>query len=234
MDRVTMYKRAKRRMVDVVRCLSDDELAAVCPACPAWSIHDVVAHTVHAAGAYADGTTPPENITGFVEADDAKRHAAGVVRDEWTATGVLERREVPLNGLLDEWKGVVQRMDTGDDPSLFDVIVHLGDVVEALGDRRGVDTDLAENALRTCYEFALTRRLAALGDSMVLICSDTGLRIGTQPGAAEVRGSTYELHRTVAGRRTRTEADAALDWGTASAGARDLFPVYGWPTYKAA
>ena len=215
MDRVTRYKLAKRRMADVVRSLSDDELGAVCPACPAWSIRDVVAHHVHAAGVYTDGNAPLENLIGFMEPDAAKRAAAGVIRDDWTESGVLERRGVPMGDLLDEWKGVVRRMDTGDDVSLFDLVVHLGDVVEALGDRGAIDTDLAEVALRTCYEFALTRRLAAIGESMVLVCSDTGLRVGASPGAAVVRGSLYELHRTLAGRRTRAEADAALDWGTA-------------------
>ena len=224
------YKLAKRRMVDVVRSLSEDQLDAVCPACPAWSIRDVLAHHVHAAGVYTDGDAPPENLIGFMEPDVAKRSAAGVVRDAWTEAGVMERRGVPTSDLLDEWNGVVRRMDTGDDVSLFDLIVHLGDVVEALGDRGGVDSDLAEVALRTCYEFALTRRLAAIGEAMVLVCSDTGLRVGTFPGAAVVRGSMYELQRTLAGRRSRVEADAALDWGTAPAEARELFAVYPWPT----
>ena len=229
-DELALYRRAKRRMVNVVRSISDDELAAVCPACPAWSIRDLVAHHVHVVGAYTDETAPPEARGGFLEIDDATREAAGVVRDEWTEAGVIGRRGLPLERILDEWAGVVRRMKPDDEASLFDLIVHLGDVVEALGDRRGVDTELAERAIYTCYEFALTRRLARLGDTVTLQCCDTGTRIGTFPRAAEVRGTANELLRTLAGRRTRAEADEALDWGDASLDARHLFPVYGWPT----
>jgi uncharacterized protein (TIGR03083 family) len=230
MDETALYRRAKQRMVDIVRSMSDVELAAVCPACPAWSIRDVVAHHVHVVGAVADGTFPPEASEGFVAVDAERRAAAAVVRDGWTEAGVRARRSVPFGDVLDEWKGVAKRMGPNVLVGLFDVIVHLGDVVEAVGDRRGVDTELAEYAMHTCYERALAGRLVALGEMVVLHCADTGVRIGTYPNAAEVRGTTNELLRTLAGRRTRVEADAALDWGTASGEARELFPVYGWPT----
>lgn len=230
MDEIALYRRSKQRMTDVVRSLSDDELATRCPACPAWSIRDVVAHHVHFAGAFVDGAVPAEASQGFVAVDAATRSAAGVVRDEWTEAGVEERRGMSLDEVLDEWKGVVKRIGPGALAVVFDSIVHLGDVVEALGDRRGVDTELAEYAIHTCYERALTGRLLVLGEMVVLSCAETGIRIGTYPNAVEVRGSTNELLRTLAGRRTRDEADAALDWGSTSDELRDRFPVYGWPS----
>ena len=104
-------------------------------------------------------------------------------------------------------------------------------LARALGIAPGLTVaELAERAIYTCYEFALTRRLARLGDTVTLQCCDTGTRIGTFPRAPEVSGTANELLRTLAGRRTRAEADEALDWGDASLDARHLFPVYGWPT----
>lgn len=230
MDEITLYRRSKQRMNDVVCSLSDDELAIRCPACPAWSIRDVVAHHVHFAGAFVDGAVPAEAGQGFVAVDAATRAAAGAVRDEWTEAGVEGRRGASLDEILDEWKGVAKRLGPGALAVVFDSIVHLGDIVEALGDRSGVDTELAEYAIHTCYERALTGRLLALGEMAVLNCADTGVRIGTYPGAVEVRGATNELLRTLAGRRTRAEADVALEWGAASTELRDRFPVYGWPS----
>jgi uncharacterized protein (TIGR03083 family) len=230
MDEMALYRRAKERMVGIVGSLSDSELGSVCPACPAWSIRDVVAHHVHVVGAVADGTFPPEASQGFVAVEAQARAAASVVRDEWTEAGVRERRSVPFDVVLDEWKDAAKQMGPNMLVGLFDAIVHLGDVVEALGDRRGVDTELAEYAIHVCYERALTGRLASVGEMVILRCTDTGKQIGTYPRAAEVRGTTSEVLRTLAGRRTRVEADDALDWAAASSEARELFPVYGWPS----
>lgn len=228
MDEATMYIVAKQQMERVANRLADAQLRLTCPSCPAWSNQDVIAHHIHFLGAVIDDDVPTEVFRAITDTDEAARSAAGKVRDEWTEAGVDARRGRTLNELIGEWNTRIAAIPPEVHPTV-DVVVHLGDVLEALGERRGFDTALVEDSLREYYEMTLADRIAVTGDGVTLRCLDTGVRIGAASGQPEIGGTGYELLRAIAGRRSRFEADDALDWGGAPESTRWLFPAYGWP-----
>lgn len=228
MDEATLYVAAKRQMVRVASRLDDAQLRLTCPSCPAWSNQDVIAHHIHFLGALIDGDVPTEVFKAIIDTNETARSAAGKVRDEWTEAGVDARRGRTLGELIGEWDQRIATMPPKVHPTV-DVAVHLGDVLEALGERRGFDTALVEDSLRTYYEMTLADRVAVTGDGVTLRCVDTGVRVGAASGQPEITGTGYELLRAIAGRRTRLEADDALDWGGAPESTRRLFSAYGWP-----
>jgi hypothetical protein len=229
-DESSLYLVAKRQMVQVASRLDGAQLRLICPSCPAWSNQDVIAHHIHFLGAVIDGDVPSAVFSAITDTDDAARSAAGTVRDEWTEAGVDERRGRTLDELIAEWDRRIATMPPEVHP-VVDATVHLGDVLEALGERRGFDTALVEHSLRVYYDMTLADRIAAAGDSVTLRCVDTGARVGAAPGGPEIAGTAYELLRAIAGRRARPEADDALDWGGAPESTRRLFSAYGWPEH---
>src|SRR4051812_45409238 len=84
-DLQAAYVASADRVADLVRDLDASALAAPVPACPGWSVHDVVAHL---AGVAAD-----------VNADRLE----GAGGDEWSAAHVDARRGVAIGDVLAEW-----------------------------------------------------------------------------------------------------------------------------------
>lgn len=100
--------------------LSDDVLAQVVPATPAWRVQDVLAHL---AGGAADATT------GRMD---------GAPGPEWTARHVAERSPLPVATLLDELRtnqdGIAASTIDNPRPAMvWDIAVHHADLHEALG-----------------------------------------------------------------------------------------------------
>ncbi|WP_433803078.1 maleylpyruvate isomerase N-terminal domain-containing protein [Actinomycetospora sp. CA-084318] len=102
--------------------LDPDALGTAVPACPGWTVHSVVSHLAGIAADALGGrlTGPPD--------------------DEWTAGQVDARLGVPVEDVLAEWAPLVDPMVAGlndrviPPPACADVLVHDGDLVEALGD----------------------------------------------------------------------------------------------------
>ena len=227
MDDRTLYELAQRRMTRIARQLSDDQLAQECPSCPGWSNQDVIAHHIHFLTGLIDDDVPAEMFQEITDTDADERERAGKVRDDWTQAGVEARRGRTLDALFAEWDERVAAM-----PAIIptvDVVVHAGDVLESVGERRGLDTVLVDDTLMAYYEMTLASRVAAEGHAVTLVSTDTGSRIGAGVGAFEVRGTGNDLLRALTGRRTRAEADATLDWGDTPRSIREAFPAYGWP-----
>jgi uncharacterized protein (TIGR03083 family) len=84
----TVYERVRRRIVELVADLDDHAAATPVPACPGWSVHDIVAHL---AGACAD------IMAGNI---------AGAATNPWTAAQVEARRERSVVEILAEWEDV--------------------------------------------------------------------------------------------------------------------------------
>ena len=224
-----LYAIAKDRMVRILADLDPAGLATTCPACPAWTVRDVVAHHVHVIGALAAGEFPAaagQALTGH----PARRGSAAAERDEWTDRGVAARASHTLDELLTEWDAVV--LPTEARPlaiGRLDLTVHLADVMETFGDHRGPDTALVEPTLRQYYDLVAVVRCHEAGSVPVLRCTDTGARLGAGLHAPEISGTAYELLRAIGGRRTRAQADEHLDWGSTSEPVRAAFSAYGWP-----
>jgi len=100
--------------------LSGDELAAVVPATPAWTVHDVLAHL-------AGG--PSDAVTGRMD---------GAPGPEWTARHVGERRDLPVADLVEEMRShqdaIAEQAAASPRPAIvWDISVHHADLHEALG-----------------------------------------------------------------------------------------------------
>src|SRR6202034_1614537 len=79
--------------------LDRSALAAQVPACPAWTVRDVLAHVTGVAADAGRGTY-------FRGAADAWRDIRlAAARDEGTAGQVLSRRDQPAGTLVGEWAG---------------------------------------------------------------------------------------------------------------------------------
>ena len=87
------YAEGRRRLTELVADLDDGAAAAGVPCCPAWSVHDVVAH-----------------LTG-VCTDVLAGKIDGVGTDPWTDAQVLARRNSPLAEVLAEWNEVAPAVE---------------------------------------------------------------------------------------------------------------------------
>jgi uncharacterized protein (TIGR03083 family) len=127
----TVYEGGRRRTLELVADLDDRAAATPVPACPEWSVHDVVAH-----------------LAG-VCADIMAGNVAGATTDPWTAAQVDARRERSFGEIVAEWDDVgPQGAAFADDfpgrlgnQFITDATVHEHDLRGALG-RPGVrDSD---------------------------------------------------------------------------------------------
>lgn len=226
---LALYALAKRQTVDLVLKLDEATLARTCVACPKWSIRDVVAHHVHFLGAFISKEVPSSTFQALLEPENAIREVAARQRDEWTETGVTARREISFANVLVEWDQLVANMPPTAAGVAMDLTMHLADIQETLGGDRQIHQSLIADALRSYYEwFLIPRFVAADVPTLGLICTDTHQEIRSATTSSMVAGSSYELLRSIGGRRSRLQVDLALDWQDTPEATRELFSVYGW------
>src|SRR5947209_3979434 len=128
----TLYEQTRSRITALVVPLGRAAASTPLPACPAWSVHDVVAHMTVACS---------DILSGNIQ---------GAATDSWTAAQVDARRATPLEELVAEWDEVGPKYAAiiDDFPGQYrrqaigDVAVHEQDIRGALG-RRGARDALA-------------------------------------------------------------------------------------------
>ncbi len=185
------YRGVRERATGIVRGLDDPVTAAVVPATPAWSVHDLLAHLVGVSRDAVDGRLD------------------GITSDAWTDAQVQRRRGVPRAALLDEW---------GEYGPLFER--RLARLPEAVGGQALVDAVTHEHDLRHAVGLPGDRDADAVALGFEWMCGArerTGrpaLRWRTEAGEhvagvgdpiATVTASRFELLRAATGRRTRAE-----------------------------
>ncbi|HZQ29208.1 MAG TPA: maleylpyruvate isomerase family mycothiol-dependent enzyme [Acidimicrobiales bacterium] len=117
-----LYADGRRRITELVRDLNEDQAATTVPTCPAWSVHDVVAHV---AGVCAD------ILAGNI---------GGVGTDPWTDAQVQARKGVPVGELVEEWAETGPQIEAMADlfpgrsgtQLVFDLTTHEHDIRTAL------------------------------------------------------------------------------------------------------
>jgi hypothetical protein len=113
------YARTRDRVIELLAAAPDDELARVVPACPAWTVHDLLAHVVSIPAALSCGRRPTGQI------------------GDWLTELVAERTEQPARSLQDEWQTLDKELEallSGPSGLLFaDLAVHEHDFRGALG-----------------------------------------------------------------------------------------------------
>ena len=122
MDVSGVYAEGRERVSGLVAELDVVGAATVVPACPAWSVKDVLAH-----------------LTGIC-ADIMAGNIEGVATDPWTAAQVDARRSATIGEVVAEWNEVaphVEAMAAGFGPAghqwVGDFATHEHDVRGALG-----------------------------------------------------------------------------------------------------
>ncbi|WP_433158801.1 FAD-dependent monooxygenase [Kribbella sp. CA-247076] len=198
--------------------LDEERLARQVPACPEWTVRDLIAHLAGIAEDSLRGSY-------FAEALDAWRDPAlAEQRETWTAGQVSTRVDRPIESVLrefDEYGGrLVTAMRRGELPDgppwllsapVGDLAVHLADLREALGlepDERSPITHFGFAA----YRDWLHARIAEHGLPALRLSDghkDWVLGPG-EPGTTLTAGRT-ELFRAITGRRSAA-AIRAYEW----------------------
>jgi uncharacterized protein (TIGR03083 family) len=237
-DLAGAYADARRRFTELLAGLDEAALAARVPACPAWTVHDVLAHTTGVAAAAAGGTY-------FSGAADAWRDTQlAAARDGWTAGQVRSRRDQSVQALVAEWAGwaaALEPMLAGTVPPrpgspawlstapVADLAAHLHDVRGAL--RRPGDRDAPATTLGLrIYARWLGQRLdQAHLPALRLRAADREWVEGSGPPAAALTADAFELFRAISGRRDLDQI-RALTWDGDPEPYLDLLSPYPVPT----
>jgi len=195
----TAYASTRHRISDLVADPATGDAARTVPCCPAWSVHDVVAH-----------------LAGVVD-DVLAGRLDGVATDPWTAAQVELRRGRPLAEVVDEWNALApqfeQFLDSVGPPgaqAVADIVTHEHDIRQALGspgardsDALAIGLDFIAPGLR---ESARQRGIAPPG-----LRTPDG-RAWPEPGdGASVIATAFDLVRASTGRRSVAQL-RALDW----------------------
>ena len=195
MDNRTIYESARGRVADLVR--SGDPATPV-PTCPGWTVKDVVAHLTGSLSAY---------ITGALE---------GASSPTWGDKQVEERRDASLEDCLAEWESSAQGAGELFESQLglvavADVLSHEQDIRTAL-DRTGHrDGEGVPASIQLALSFVDQKMRASQVPALRIETDDVDRQIGDGEPAGTLRTSTYELWRSLHGRRSRAQV-RALDW----------------------
>ncbi|HEY2192735.1 MAG TPA: maleylpyruvate isomerase N-terminal domain-containing protein [Actinomycetospora sp.] len=159
------------------------------PACPGWTVHGVVSH-----------------LAG-IATDIVAGRLGGVPDDEWTAGQVDQRLGVPVEEVLAEWAPHVEAIAAGLDartippPAAADVLVHEGDIAEALADPVPHEDGWRDAARLLCR--GKVRGLERPG-TLTVRCGDDEWTGGTGDDGpvAAVEVAPWEFFRAVFSRRS--------------------------------
>jgi hypothetical protein len=210
------YVRARTLFIEALAAVHADDRV---PACPAWTVHELLAHQVHQLTGACDGTFPLSDAIAALGASTDDERATALRRQQaWIDVGVgsLRARDIPR--LVDQWADLT---DTAPaialDGLLPDLAVHLFDLLGVAGNRSHRAEPLVFAALRFWAAQADVRvRLAGQG-GLRLVVHD-GPSIGEADAEVSVSGTAFELLRAVTGRRSRHQCRDGVD----------ALAVYGW------
>ena len=84
LDYTSAYRTSAERVAELIEQVPDEKLAVMVPACPEWSVKDLIAHFAGVAGDVATG-----NLTA-------------VGSEEWTSAQIAARKETPVGEILED------------------------------------------------------------------------------------------------------------------------------------
>jgi uncharacterized protein (TIGR03083 family) len=176
--------------------VSETDAAVRVPACPEWSVKDVLAH-----------------VTG-VCADILAGRLDGVATQVWTQRQVDERRSKTVSEIVAEWNEAAPQVEAicsnfggAEVQWLMDTITHEHDIRGALSKPGARDDEAIALGLDWLTkniggEITAMRVETTEGDEHVM---------GAGEPQATVRGPRFEMLRALTGRRSK-EQIAAFDW----------------------
>ena len=189
----------------------DADASAPVPACPQWTVKDVVSH-----------------LAGVVD-DALAGRLDGVATDPWTDAQVQARRSMSIGEVLNEWdekapgfEGLLDSIGPGGRQAVFDAVTHEHDLRGALDAPGARDSD----AVRVGFGFSVQGLLASC-PGLRLVATDTGDVWGD--GDVEVSGPIFELFRAGSGRRSAAQIRERLTW---SADPGPYLDKFTWGPFK--
>ncbi|MDQ1721120.1 MAG: hypothetical protein QOI26_854 [Pseudonocardiales bacterium] len=207
-----LYVESQRRVQDLVAPLDSAALDVATPACPAWSVRDVLAHLAGAAASFGTDSF------------------AGVGTDAWTAEHIRARQDVVVADLLAErWECSAKLKQLPPDhggwlPIVHDSLSHEADIRGAIGAPQLPSDVLA--AAFPLLEAVLPSRLARLGP-LELELDGQPRMIGKGEPDLVVQAPMFEFWRGAYGRRSNQQMRSWVRSGDAAAFAQTLplFPA---------
>jgi uncharacterized protein (TIGR03083 family) len=192
MDAAAEWEQARRRVVALVSDSDGDATQRRVPACPAWSVRQLLAHMI---GLDAD-------VLAGDEPDDHN--------SRWTQRQVDERESYDLVSLIAEWDALAAAMAdylrTVSVRPLGDVIIHEQDLRGALGKSGARDTD-GLSAIRDQMLTRLAGRVRDAGLAPVQLVGDHDFGYSTGGGTPGLvlHASDFDLARAVMSRRSLSQ-----------------------------
>jgi uncharacterized protein (TIGR03083 family) len=209
------YRQARESVAELIRSLSPDQLGRAVPACPDWTVHDVVAH-----------------MTG-VASDVITGRLTGIPSESQTAAQVADRAGTPTSVVLREWERSASQLEAlmakggrSNLPPVADVVVHEQDIRGALGLPGNRDTpliDLVTAPVARLWE----SKIDSAGLAPVVVMDGERVLYGSAEAPVQMRTSRFEFFRAAYGRRSRAQIERRFS-GTDDPGAYvDLLCVFG-------
>ena len=211
----TAYRSAFDRVAELVRSLDDELLNRIVPACPEWTVKQLVAH-----------------VTG-VASDSLHANITEMGRADWTQSQVDARKDKSLEDILDEWAGTTEQIAAALDdlhPTLSsaligDAVTHEHDLRNAVGNRDARDTDGVVISAGF-YSRYFGKRLKDAGlPTLIVDAGEHQWTAGREEPAGTVKAPLFEMLRGLTGRRTTDEVKA-FDWSVDAAPYLELFSMY--------
>ena len=173
-EAVDAYIALRRRVIDLIRSVPDEDSVRVVPSCPAWSTSALVAHMMG------------------VNEDILAGRMEGVTTDAWTQAQVDRHTGESLRQLADGWEAIATDFDAVlphipapvNSQLVMDAVTHEHDLRHALGSSDARDTDAVQVALGWLFDMAETKQ-PGLGQQL----SESGIE-------------PFQLLRSLTGRRS--------------------------------
>lgn len=233
------YERGLAELDDLVGGLDDSAMSTPVPACPGWTVGDLLAHLA----GLADDAARGAYFAGAMEAWRDPELAAG--RDAWTAAHLDRSADRGAAGLVRALQAAGTRLVTGlrrgDGPlaaspawmvaaPAADLAVHLGDLREALGvdPDVGVDGTTARFGEAAYRDWLHQRLVESRLPALRLVDGRRDRVVGRGEPLGAVSGSPHELFRMVTGRLGADDI-RHLTWSTDPTPYLDVISPYPLP-----
>jgi uncharacterized protein (TIGR03083 family) len=207
-----LYRDTQARLTALITELDAAALATPVPACPGWSVQDVVAHALATTEDALAGrlTGPPDDDQTAAQVARFCGHDIGDMLAAWAQT---TPRFSDVVGAFQIW------------PAVIDIASHEQDIRSALGRPGARDSEV----VRLCGGAVLSSLAPPV--PMRVRVEDAEFRVG--PGEGDELGlvtTRFEALRWRMGRRSRAQM-AAFDWSGDPAPVLDHLTVFGPPPH---
>lgn len=217
----TAYAGVRKRVGELVLSLDSEDLEKRVPACPDWTIKNLVSH-----------------MTG-IAADMIAGNVAEAGQDDWTTAQIATRNDRSMQEIVDEWNEVGSQLEAALEHlhpavgalTVGDVVTHEHDARQALGRSGARDSDAVAIGL-DIYVRRFGRRIRDAGLPTLEVKTESQtLQAGKEEPIGAVGGSEFELLRSLTGRRTLDQIKA-LDWTVDSGPYLGVFSSYDVPSQE--